>query len=83
LLVWSELLASTCADTYLMKTPPVPAECVAVLMNVLLAEPCIGGGRPLARRFLSKRAPGFVEIGFLVTLAIPLNALRSVPRGGA
>ena len=76
--VWSELLTYTRANTYLMKTPPVPAEYAAVMMNVLLAGALFWGLATGARRFLSKRAFGFVEMGFLVALAVPLNALRSV-----
>jgi len=76
--IWSELLTYTRANTYLMKTPPVPAEYAAVVMNVLLAGALFWGLATAARRFLSKRAFGFVEVGFLVTLAVPLNAARSV-----
>ena len=76
--VWSELLSYTRADAYLMKTPPVPSEYAAVMMNVLLAGGLFWGLATPARRFFSKQAFGFVEIGFLVTLVIPINAARSV-----
>jgi sulfatase-like protein len=76
--VWSELLTYTRANTYLMKTPPVPAEYAAAMTNVLLAGALFWGLTTMTRRFLPKGAFGFVEMGFLVTLAVPLNALRSV-----
>jgi len=49
--IWSELLTYTRANTYLMKTPPVPAEYAAVVMNVLLAGALFWGLATAARRF--------------------------------
>jgi hypothetical protein len=76
--IWSEILTYRHADTYLMKAPPPPVEYLAVMTNVLLAGAVFWGLITLAGRKWSQPMARFVQIGFLVSLLIPLNALRSV-----
>jgi hypothetical protein len=76
--VWSEILTYGRSDTYLMTTPPRPAEYIALMANVLLlALVCWGLGR-VAQRVLTGRNIRFAEMALVVGLCIPLNALRSV-----
>lgn len=76
--VWSELLTYRRSDTYLMKTPPGPAALAAVVTNVLVLTAVLWGSVFLARRWLSRSQFRWVQIGFLVFLAVPANAVRAV-----
>jgi Sulfatase len=76
--VWSELLTYRRADTYLMKSPPGPAALAAVMANVVLLAVLMWGMVSLARKRLSRPRFRWVQAGFLVFLAVPLNALREV-----
>jgi hypothetical protein len=76
--VWSELLTYTRSDTYLMKLPPAPADYLAVMLNVLLLAGALWAAVTLARRKASKSAFRWVEVAFLLSLIVPLNALRAV-----
>ncbi|HWB82776.1 MAG TPA: sulfatase-like hydrolase/transferase [Bryobacteraceae bacterium] len=76
--IWSELLTYRWSDAYLMKLPPGPADYAAVMVNVLILALVLFGLVTLARRYLSKRAFMLVEVAFLLFLALPLNAIRSV-----
>jgi Sulfatase len=75
--VWSELLTYKRADTYLMKHPPAPASFAAVIANVLVLAAILWGAATLARR-LGPRYFRIAEIGFLLSLVVPLNGIRSV-----
>ncbi|MEO7652772.1 MAG: hypothetical protein ABIZ80_20110, partial [Bryobacteraceae bacterium] len=72
--IWSELLTYKRQQTYHMKTPPLPAEMLAALVNVLVLAALFFA----IARFLRPRAPKLLEWGFLLFLAVPLNAIRSV-----
>jgi hypothetical protein len=76
--VWSELLTYRRGDTYLMKSPPGPAQFAAVMVNVLLVGAVLWGLATVARRSLSNSGFRWAQAGFLLSLAVPLNALRSV-----
>lgn len=76
--VWSELLTYRRVDTYLMKSPPGPSALAAVMANVLLMAVLLWGMVTLARKQLSRSGFRWVQAGFLVFLAVPLNALREV-----
>ncbi|MEO8368097.1 MAG: sulfatase-like hydrolase/transferase [Candidatus Solibacter sp.] len=76
--IWSELLTYTRSDVYLMVTPPKPVEYFALMANVLLTGAFIWGLSLLARRFLQGRNFRFAEMAVVLSLCIPLNALRTV-----
>jgi hypothetical protein len=79
--VWSELLTYTRGDTYLMATPPRPAEYVAIVVNIVLAAAALAGLGILARRVLPGKQFRFAEMAVVLGICIPLNALRSVLSG--
>jgi len=82
--VWSELLTYRRADTYLMRTPPGPAALMAAATAVLLMAGTLWALVVLARTVvltrmsLSKPAFRVAQVAFLLFLAVPLNAIRSV-----
>jgi hypothetical protein len=76
--VWSELLTYRRADTYLMRTPPGPAALMAATTAVLLMAGTLWALVVLARILLPKPAFRVVQVAFLLFLAVPLNATRSV-----
>ena len=76
--VWSELLTYRRADTYLMQAPPGPPALFAVMVNVLLMAGVLWALMVIARTMRSKWALRVAEIGFLLFLALPLNAIRAV-----
>jgi Sulfatase len=76
--VWSELLTYRRADTYLMEAPPGPAAFMAAMAGVVLMAGLLWSLAVWARATLSKPAFGVAEIGFLVFLVVPLNAIRAV-----
>ena len=76
--IWSELLTYTRADTYLMKAPPPRAAYLAVVVNVLIVAGILYGALQLVRRAAPRRYHFLADTGFLLFLAIPFNALRSV-----
>jgi hypothetical protein len=76
--VWSEILTYRRSDTYLMKTPPPPALYYAAIADVLIGAAILWLAVTAARRYLSPSAFRWVRMAFLVSLAVPLNALRSV-----
>jgi hypothetical protein len=76
--VWSEILTYGRPDTYLMKTPPPPAAYYAAITDVLIGAVVLWGAVTAARRYLAPSWFRWVRMAFLVSLAVPLNAIRSV-----
>lgn len=76
--IWSELLTFGPNDTYLMVTPPKPAEYLALMANVVLTAAVLWGLAVLSQRVLTERYRRFAEMAFVLALCIPLNAIRSV-----
>jgi hypothetical protein len=76
--VWSELLTYSRSDTYLMKLPPGQADYAAAMLNALLLGGMLWLTITFARGKLKGPAFRFAEMGFLLFLAVPLQALRSV-----
>jgi hypothetical protein len=76
--VWTELLTYQRHDTYLMKLPPGPAAMLAAMTNVVLLAAALWIAAAWARQTGSKRVWAVAEWGFLLSLALPLNALRAV-----
>jgi hypothetical protein len=76
--VWSELLTYQRADTYLMRTPPGPAALMAATTAVLLMAGTLWALVVLARALLPKPWFRVAQVAFLLFLALPLNAVRSV-----
>src|SRR4051794_21050833 len=76
--VWSELLTYRRLDTYLMKEAPGPAELSAAAANVLLLVLVLFGLATLARATVQESRRKWFSIGFLLFLAIPANAIRTV-----
>jgi len=75
---WSEMLTYKRENTFWMKHPPTPTELAAVMLNVLLLGLAIGGAVVLARRHAGPLLRKWLGIVFLLFLAVPFNALRSV-----
>jgi hypothetical protein len=75
--VWSELLSYTPAQSYEMRLPPRPFEYLAVSLNVVFWGIVIAAlaAKLRLRRGGARRAGQWL---FLLSLLIPLNALRSV-----
>lgn len=87
--VWSELLSFTPAQTYEMRLPPQPHEYLAVSFNVVLWGTVLGifaaklrlPGEAIprpARGHLHARVDHAAQWLFLLSLLVPLNALRAV-----
>jgi hypothetical protein len=76
--VWTELLTYQRHDTYLMKLPPGPAAMLAAMTSVVGFAAVLWIAVTWARRSASKRIWAFAEWAFLLSLALPLNALRAV-----
>lgn len=76
--VWSELLTYSAADTYTMKLPPSPAAYLAAVLNVLLVGAILWPLVSVVRRKLKGRDGRLARWVFLLSLAVPLNAMRSV-----
>src|SRR6478672_2191558 len=76
--VWSDMLTYSQTATFWMKHPPTPSEFIAAILNVLIIGCVLGLGVNYLRRTLSKNAMLWVRRAFLVSLAVPLNAIRTV-----
>src|SRR2546423_13063264 len=64
--IWSELLTYRRADTYTMKSSPLPAEFMGVVINVLLMAAVLLCAITVARRSNGGRAPRFARWTFLI-----------------
>ena len=73
---WKELLTYTARDEYFMNLPPSPAQYYAAIFNVLLLGSIFSLLYYLVTRVESGRYYKVTRIGYLLLLAIPLNALR-------
>jgi hypothetical protein len=75
--VWSELLSYTSAQTYEMRLPPRPHEYIAAALNVLLGGMVFG---IVAAKLgsSSRQTRRLAQWLFLLSLVVPLNALRAV-----
>src|SRR5204863_8311138 len=76
--IWSETLTYRHADTFWMKHPPLPAEFLAVMLNVLLLGGLLALMAILVRRNAAPRIVQWSQRGFVLFFLIPANALRSV-----
>jgi hypothetical protein len=76
--VWTELLTYQRYDTYLMKAPPGRAAMLAAMTNVVGIAAVLWMAIAWARRSSSRRIWASAEWAFLLSLALPLNALRAV-----
>jgi hypothetical protein len=76
--VWSEILTYTGAYTYWMKVPPTPAELSAAIFDVILLGCFLGLGVHFLRARFGEAAMKWVRRLFLVSLVIPINAIRAV-----
>ncbi|MGH9719544.1 MAG: sulfatase-like hydrolase/transferase [Bryobacteraceae bacterium] len=76
--IWSELLTYRRDDLYFMLHPPAPPSYAAVISNVLLLGAALGFGAHWVRTRGSERSMTWIRRAFLLLLALPLNALRSV-----
>jgi hypothetical protein len=76
--VWSDMLTYSQSSAFWMKHPPTPVEFFAAILNVMIVGCVLGLGVNYLRRTLSKRAMLWTRRAFLLSLAIPLNAIRTV-----
>jgi len=76
--VWSEILTYRRADTYLMKIPPPPAVYYAAMADVLAGAAILWLAVTLCRRYAPPSWFHWVRVLFLVSLVLPLNALRAI-----
>jgi len=75
--VWSEILTYARVDTYLMKTPPPPPVYYAAIADVVAGGLILWGLVAVCRRY-TPSLYRWVQIAFLASLALPLNAIREI-----
>jgi hypothetical protein len=76
--VWTEMLTYTWAYTYWMKVPPTRVELVAAILDVILLGCVLGLGVHFTRGRFGKTGMKWVRRLFIVSLIIPINAIRAV-----
>jgi hypothetical protein len=76
--IWSQSLTYSPSDTYLMKHPPLPAAYYAAILNVVCLGVLFWLVSLIVRKFDSPGALRAREIVFLLSMLVPLNALREV-----
>src|ERR1700680_1824171 len=76
--VWTEMLTYTVGYSYWMKVPPTPIELAGAILDVLLIGCALGLSVHFLRARFGESAMKWVRRLFLLSLAIPLNAIRAV-----
>lgn len=76
--VWSEILTYSRTDSYLMKVPPPPPVYYAAIADVLAGALLLWAAVTIFRRYAPPSWFGWVQIAFLASLVLPLNAIREI-----